>query len=249
MERAKDMAYLAAVSAFVGSSLAFALSSHVDAVRSTASATSTLLMYPAVVMPETSRVADLPQIFLHPQNPVIWALLICLWGLLILDAVLRLVDQDRDDNGRSRLYFGAALAVGAIWPWTYDQSPVLATFGALVMLNAGLAAAFRDASVRRPAIGFFAGWSTGLGIMTVLSLIGGKFGLSMVVTASIVLVLGAIIGVIVQHELNHRISYAIAMILVFCGLAIATMGGSMVVALAAIFGVSAMAVMLIRAAS
>ncbi|MDB6182318.1 hypothetical protein [Paracoccus fistulariae] len=249
MERAQDMLYLAAVLGFVGSTLAYALHPTTDVIAQTASLTSGLLMYPSMVVPEAMRLADLPHVFLHPHNLVVWALLISLWALLVLDAIVRFVNRDSQDNGWARFYFTIALIVGAAWPWIYEDSPVLAALGAIIMLSAALAAAFHDSEVRRPAIGYFAGWSTGISMITILSLLCGHVGLSMTVTTSIVMVLAALFGIIVQTELNHRVSYAVALIFVFCGLTVATMGNDMIITLAAIFSIAAMTIMLIRAAS
>ncbi|MBK4214662.1 hypothetical protein JJJ17_01840 [Paracoccus caeni] len=242
-----DIAYIASVAGFLASGMLYVGAAPGGGVVTKIAETETLLLSTAQANP--TQTTDLPELFLQPDNAVSWMLLIVLWGLLLLDAADRLL-QPEDQRSRPELLpLCVALIVGAIWPWIYRTNVPVAVLGAILMVTSALAAAMRDASTRRPAVGFFAGWSTGLGLVTATALIAGRLELTIVQAAIAVILLGAAIGIVAQYRLDHRVSYSVAVIWVFCGLAVATMGGSMAVALAAILAISGMSVMLIRAAS
>ena len=107
----------------------------------------------------------------------------------------------------------------------------------------------RAAGRHRPAIGFLAGWATALASAALAELTAVQFGLSAQVVSAVAILPAAALGMAAQMWIGPSVGYSVALIWAFCGLAISTMGSDPMIALAAIIGISAMATVLIRAAS
>lgn len=193
--------------------------------------------------------ATLPQLYVQPQNLLMWGLLIALWSLLLADGITRYLNPAEPDPHSAWLPFTLALMVGAVWPWLVGFHKPLATLGALLMLTAALCGAIRARSQRRSVTAFFAGWSIALGSATLATLIGAPLALTTPQTAILAILPGAVIGMVAQERLDGALGFSVAMIWAFCAIALSTMGSSPGVALAAIIGISGMGVVLVRAAT
>ena len=79
--------------------------------------------------------------------------------------------------------------------------------------------------------------------------IARRTGLSAQVVSAVAILPAAALGMAAQMWIGPSVGYSVALIWAFCGLAISTMGSDPMIALAAIIGISAMATVLIRAAS
>ncbi|TBN39423.1 hypothetical protein EYE42_10370 [Paracoccus subflavus] len=191
--------------------------------------------------------ATLPQLYIQPQNAVMWLLLVVLWLLLLADAVGQYLDPS--DQNRVWPPLSLALLTAAIWPWLVGISTTAAMIGAMLMLAASLTAAVRARGQRRPGPGFMAGWSLTLGTATLATLATEPIGLSTSQTAIVAILPSALIGMFAQEWLGRSITFAVATIWAFCAVAVTTMGTSPGVALAAIIGISGMGVVLVRAAT
>lgn len=248
MARAADILYLGSVTIFVASGLSLATLGR-PAVQIIAPG---LLQIPGhdlfgngIAIPA----ATLPQLYVQPQNPLMWALLIVLWALLLLDGVGQYLDPSDHDPHPAWRPLSMALIWGAAWPWLVGFHKPLATLGALLMLTAALSGAIRARGQRRPAPAFLAGWGLALGTATVATLIGAPLSLTTPQTAILAILPGAVIGMIAQERLGRSLGFSLAMIWAFCAVAISTMGSNPGVALAAIIGISGMGVVLVRAAT
>ena len=247
MARVAEILYLGSTTIFVASS----------AVLATLGRPAVQIAAP--ILPQTSGllnlapilpVSTLPQLYVQPQNLLMWALLIVLWSLLLADAIVQfLAPTDRNRQHPAWLPLSLALLGGAIWPWLVGVHKPMATLGALLMLTAALSGAIRARNQHRPATAFLAGWSLALGTATVATLIGAPMSLTTPQTAILAILPGAVIGMIAQERLDGSLAFSLAMIWAFCAIAISTMGSSPGVALAAIIGISGMGVVLVRAAT
>jgi small basic protein len=241
---------------FVGSSLGFALHTRPQALlRELDSPVATLtLLSPTLPGPQSALI--LPQLYLAPENPVMWALLIVLWGLLAQDVVGQILDPS-DNYTLAAItthhaiwpYLSLALICGAVWPWMVASDALPVVLGALFMMGATVIAAVRARKQLRPAIGFLAGWSTAICVAAVAAWIATELNLSMPMAAALMILPGAMIGTAAQDSIGQSIAYSAALIWAFFAIAVTTMGTSPITALAAIFGITAMAIVLIRAAS
>ena len=249
MDRTINKFYILCVAAFVVSGQVYALFSDRVLFVGAISPTSAYIFDAMPDAQITMRAADLPRLFLQPQNPLVWVLLFVLWGLLVLDIFTQINATRTPADDREAIPLYIALLAGALCPWLFEISIALAALCALLMVTAAIAAARRVVNDRRTAVYFFAGWSTALGVVAAVGLIGGQLNLSIIQAAILVLIVGMIVGIFTQFQLQNRISYSIAVIWVFCGLALATTSASLLVALIAILAISGMAITMIFAAS
>ncbi|CAM3441081.1 hypothetical protein PANO111632_19055 [Paracoccus nototheniae] len=208
----------------------------------------------AALPPQPGSVAlSIPQIYLNPQNPVMWALLVTIWVMVLLDAVGQFIDPSdgpeiRAERPRVWPLMTAAMIGAAGWPLLLDRPLLLAAATGLSALCATLGA--RHAAGRhRPAVGFFAGWATALTSAALAGLAADRFGLPIQAVSALAILPAAAIGMAMQSWIGPSIGYSTALIWAFCGLAVTTMGSDPVIALAAILGITAMASVLVRAAS
>ncbi|MBO9454835.1 hypothetical protein J7376_03005 [Paracoccus sp. R12_1] len=197
--------------------------------------------------------SDLIQhLYLRPENPVMWALLVVLFLLVLLDAGGEVIESPaRKRRGGHGVCPALALALigGALWPWLDGQEPLIAAVCAILTAISATVASVRASNQHRPAIGFLAGWSTGLAAASLAAVIAEQASLGISQTAIVAILPAAIMGMAVQHRLGRSFSYSVALIWAFCGLAATTMGTAPMAALAAILGITAMTAALIRAAS
>lgn len=147
-----------------------------------------------------------------------------------------------------------ALIFGAVWPWVSRDYPLTGFMLAAAMFALSLTAALRGQQVggvirRLPTIGLFAGWATAVTYAAFATLVNGHLGIPPVAATAIAMLLCAGAGIVVQLRLGGSVSYSIAIIWSLVGLAIATMGSDPTIAMVAILGISAMAFVLVRAAS
>lgn len=248
MARAADIIYLGSATAFVASGLALAMLGR-PAVQIVAPSLVPMPGHDPFGIDPAIPVATLPQLYVQPQNPLMWALLIALWVLLLLDGIGQYLDPSDDGPYPAWRPLSLALIGGAAWPWLVGVHKPLATLGALLMLTAALSGAIRARGQRRPAPAFLAGWSLALGTATVATLIGAPLALTTPQTAILAILPGAVIGMIAQERLGRSLGFSLAMIWAFCAVAISTMASNPGVALAAIIGISGMGVVLVRAAT
>lgn len=247
MKRIGTLVHLSAAAVFVTAGLTYAWQTAATTGPDSLGATASLLSMPLAPPP------SIPQFYLDPGNVVMWSLLIAVWVMVLLDAVGQWIDPSDTDpvrTGRPRIWPLAvlALALGATWPMLI-QLPGLLTLSAGISAAAAILAARRAAGRHRPAIGFFAGWATAMCSAALAAMGAERFGLSMQSVSAIAILPSALIGMAAQIWIGPSIGYSTAMIWAFCGLAISTMGSDPVIALAAILGISAMAAVLVRAAS
>ncbi|MFC3628423.1 hypothetical protein ACFOM8_03090 [Paracoccus angustae] len=248
MARAAEILYLASVTIFVASSAVLATLGR-PAVQIAAPILPLAHSHDPLELAAVLPVATLPQLYLQPQNPLMWALLIVLWLTLLADGIGQYLDPSDHGPHPAWLPLSFALAVGALWPWLVGLHKPLATLGALLMLTATLSGAMRARGQRRPAPGFLAGWSLALGTATLASLIGAPLDLTTPQTAIVAILPGAVIGMAAQERLDGSLGFSVAMIWAFCAVAVTTMASSPGVALAAIIGISGMGVVFVRAAT
>ena len=211
-----------------------------------------LLPPPLQIDPDVALI--IPQMYLDPVNILMWGLLIVVWGVLLLDGVGQIIDPS--DNSEARQFHGpiwplisAAMAVAAAWPWVFGHTPELMLIGTGTTTVLATAAARRSAGRDRPAISFFAGWTTAVFSAALAGYASARFGLPVQALSALAILPGAAIGMAAQMWIGPSIGYCSAMIWAFCAFAITTMGSDPVVALAAVLGISAMATVLVRAAS
>lgn len=242
---------------FVASSFAFALHNRPHSLLGELGSAAPRLLIPfSPDFPGPPSALVLPQLYLSPENPVMWLLLIVLWALLAQDVLGQILDSS-DNYALSAMatprvtwpFLSLALLCGAIWPWMVDSDPVLVVLGALVMLVATVVAAIHARGQQRPAIGFLAGWSTAICVAAMAAWVATRLNLTMPMAAALTILPGALIGMAAQDSIGQSIAYSAALIWAFFAIAVTTMGTSPITALAAIFGITAMAIVLIRAAS
>lgn len=195
----------------------------------------------------------IPHLYLNPDNLLMWMLLIAVWMMVMLDAVGQWIDPSDDEPiraGRPRVWpmLLGALVLASVWPLLIDNSGVL-TLASVAGAVAATVGARRAAGRHRPAIGFLAGWATALASAALAELTAVQFGLSAQVVSAVAILPAAALGMAAQMWIGPSVGYSVALIWAFCGLAISTMGSDPMIALAAIIGISAMATVLIRAAS
>lgn len=250
MIRAQDMALLLATAGFVTSGLIRALFLRTAPVPPAPEISLGLPLEMPVQQTLATSPIDLARIYLQPQNLVMWLLLAVLWGLLILDSVGGALDP-REEDRRERIVppLLLALLAGAAWPWIIEIFHLAGAALAMGMMLAAILAALRARGSRRPAIGFLAGWSTGIAIAVAAGLIAAQLGLPVPEAAALAILPSALIGMVAQSRLGRSISYSVALIWAFCGVAATTMGSNPMLALAAILGIAALTSVLIRAAS
>lgn len=198
-------------------------------------------------------VLSIPQIYLNPQNPIVWALLGTIWLMVLLDGFGQFIDPSdgpeiRADRPRVWPLSTAAMACASVWPLMLDRPLLLTATTALGAICATLGARYA-AGRHRPAIGFFAGWATALTSAALAGLASERFGLPVQAVSALAILPAAAIGMAAQTWIGPSIGYSTALIWAFCGLAVTTMGSDPVIALAAILGITAMATVLVRAAS
>lgn len=154
-------------------------------------------------------------------------------------------------DGRDRIWllFSASLLGAALWPWMFDKHPGWLTVGTAVTAAAAIAAARRAAGRQRPAVGFFAGWATAVFSAALAAFVAVRLDMPIQALAALAILPGAAIGMAAQLWIGPSIGYSAALIWALCGLAVSTMGGDPIIALAAILGISGMATVLVRAAS
>lgn len=210
------------------------------------------LVTPLLPLPMLPQV-PIPSFYLVPDNPLMWALLVAIWAMVLLDAVGQWIDPTDSRalrDGRPRIWPLIVVAMGgaALWPALLGRPALLtlvAGFGAGLMILGARRAAGRH----RPAVGFFAGWATAVASAALAQLASTQLGLPAHVIPVIAILPAAAIGMAAQVWIGPSIGYSAALIWAFCGLAISTMGSDPMIALAAILGISAMASVLVRAAS
>lgn len=195
----------------------------------------------------------IPHLYLNPDNLLMWMLLIAVWMMVMLDAVGQWIDPSDDEPiraGRPRVWpmLLAALVLASVWPLLIDNPGVL-TLASVAGAVAATVGARRAAGRHRPAIGFLAGWATALASAALAELTAVQFGLSAQIVSAVAILPAAALGMAAQMWIGPSVGYSVALIWAFCGLAISTMGSDPMIALAAIIGISAMATVLIRAAS
>lgn len=195
----------------------------------------------------------IPLLYLDPDNVVMWTLMIAICALVLLDAVGQWIDNSDSEPvrlGRRRVwpFSTAAVLLAAGWPALVDL-PVPLT--ALTIASAVLATvgARHAAGRHRPAIGFFAGWATALSSAALAELSVRLLDVPQIAVPAVAILPAAALGMVAQMWIGTSIGYSVALIWAFCGLAISTMGTDPMIALVAIIGISAMAAVLIRAAS
>lgn len=247
MTRAENIAQVLAATGFVTSSLTYAL--FADPAPSEGMGAPAPAMRPGFpAEPVAGGPFDLARLYLQPDNVVMFLLLLSLWLMLVLDAIGNTVEPYRG-HGRVTPALVIALLSGAAWPWVMDLFRVLGAGLAVTMMIAALLAARRMAGVNRPAIGFLAGWSTGIAVAVVAGMIAALFGLRLSDTAALAILPSALIAILLQGRIGSAVSYTVALIWAFCGVAATTMGSNPMVALAAILGIAALSTVLVRAAS
>lgn len=196
----------------------------------------------------------IPQMYLDPVNPLMWGLLLVVWGMLLLDGFGQVIDPSetsaaRQVHGAIWPLFTMSILFAAVWPWLFDNTPELMLLGTALTAAFAIAAARRSAGRNRPAISFFAGWATAVFSAALAGFGSARFGLPVQALSALAILPGAAIGMAAQMWIGPSIGYCSAMIWAFCAFAITTMGSDPVVALAAVLGISAMATVLVRAAS
>ncbi|AUH33729.1 hypothetical protein CUV01_10305 [Paracoccus tegillarcae] len=163
--------------------------------------------------------------------------------------------RHRHDNRPSEhAPLALALVLGAIWPWIIHQHQAVGFVMALAMLSLALAAAIRGqrdgpAIRRRQTVGFFGGWATAVTYAAFASLLNNYLGIPAIAATVTAMLLCASAGVITQLRLGGVFSYSVAVIWSLVGLALVTMSADATIAMVAIIGISAMAIVLVRAAS
>lgn len=246
MARPADLIHLISATAFVSSGAVMATLSR-PAPPTPLPIAFEALTYDMVGPGPEIPLPDLVRLYVQPQNAVMWALLVVLWLLVLVDAIGRYLEPG--DASRTGAPLSVALLSGAVWPWLQDASPLAGAGGALLMLGASLVAAIRAQGQRRPGPGFMAGWSLTLSLGAIAMLISTPLGLSTAQTAVVAMLPSALLGMAAQGRLGRSIAFAVAVIWAFCAVAVTTMGTGSGVALAAIIGTSGMGVALVRAAT
>ena len=163
--------------------------------------------------------------------------------------------QHRVDNAPSEhAPLTLALIIGAIWPWIIRDHPALGFVMAMAMLSLALTSAIRGQRdgnlIRRvQSVGMFTGWATAVTYAAFATLLNNHLGISAVAATVAAMLLCAVAGVTIQLRLSGIFSYSVAIIWSLVGLALATMSSDATIAMVAIIGISAMAIVLVRAAS
>ncbi|MCQ0969062.1 hypothetical protein MLD63_01260 (plasmid) [Paracoccus sp. TK19116] len=215
--------------------------------------------------------------FIRPDNIVLWALLIAVWGGLSIYAGslvmrARMVPHRLDGSLQKAPWarppaakpedlrpvelapIAAALIAAALWPWVSMSQPLAGFVLTTAMMLAALTAVIRGQREGQRlryhrSFAIFAGWATAVTYASFASLLTTDLGVTPGLAAVIAMVLCAGVGIIVQAQLGRATSFSIALIWALVGLSISAMASDPMVANAAVLGITAMIVMLVRAAS
>lgn len=247
MTRIGSVLHLVATAIFVISGLMFALLAKDTVITDAARLAAPILP----LSPPTS--VSIPRLYLNPDNLLMWMLLIAVWLMVLLDAVGQWIDPSEKEPDRMRgtrafPMTRMGLLLAASLPLLIDRPLflMLATVACAIVATIG---ARNHSGHNRPAIGFFAGWATALASASLAQFASNRFGLPLQAISAMAILPAAAFGMVAQMWIGSSVGYSIALIWAFCGLAISTMGANPVIAMAAILGISAMATVLVRAAS
>ncbi|MFV0409509.1 MAG: hypothetical protein ACK5LJ_07370 [Paracoccus sp. (in: a-proteobacteria)] len=156
MQRAANLIMCILCLIFVISSLRFSLSDRPE----------TLIPAPIFALSQQLDPDGLAEIFLRPEHPAMWLLLVALWTGLTIFGLSHLLPRRSapDYNLTGAPLLGSAFASGAIWPWIAVWAQLTGFLLCVSMLLALIAAGSSTLSdprlARHPMIGMLTGWAT-----------------------------------------------------------------------------------------
>jgi len=191
-----------------------------------------------------------------PVQPAGWAFSI--WGVIYLWLVFHagyglIIRAEQPLWDAMRWPLIASLAIGAVWLWVAERSPLGATLLIFAMLALAVAALFRapraERLLARVPVGLYAGWLSAASFASLGLLLGGydiwlsDRGWAFVCVAGAVL-----LAALVQARLRRGPEYAGAAIWALIGIAANNWGEETGVSAAALAGALVLAVVAVRAA-
>ena len=247
MTRIGSLLHLGSAVTFVVSGVTLALWG-----RSVAAVEAVQMSGPLLALPVPAQIA-VSERYLVPDNPLMWALLVTVWVMVLLDAVGQVIDPSDAEPvraGQARIWTMAvpALIVTTLSLRLTDRPLAMSALAILAAVLAVIGAR-RSIGRHRPALGFLAGWTTALASAALAQTASSLLGLPLHLDSAMAILPAAVMGMVAQVWIGPGVAYSAALIWAFCALAISTMGTDPLMALAAILGISAMATVLVRAAS
>ncbi|TKW65343.1 MAG: hypothetical protein DI616_15520 [Paracoccus denitrificans] len=194
----------------------------------------------------------LATIYLRPQQPAMWLLLIGLWLSLILFVARRLWPSDtRPDLDLADLVLLiSGLAAGAIWPWVAIGAPLAGFLLSVLMLMALIAAARRTFSdgrlARHPFLGILAGWTTVVTFAAFGSFLTDITPIPVEVTTLVVAVLTCAAAIAIQIRIPHNAAYTITVMFALLATAATTIETNPPIAVIAVLSMAALTFLLVR---
>lgn len=238
----------------LGSAVTFVVSGVTLALwgRSVAAVEAVQMSGPLLAVPVPGPIA-VSERYLVPDNPLMWALLVTVWAMVLLDAVGQVIDPSdappvRAEQARIWTLAVPALIVTTLCLRLTDRPSAMSVLATIAAVLAVIGAR-RSIGRHRPALGFLAGWTTALASAALAQTGSSLLGLPLHLDSAMAILPAAVMGIVAQVWIGPGIAYSVALIWAFCALAIATMGTDPLMALAAILGIAAMATVLVRAAS
>lgn len=191
-----------------------------------------------------------------PFQPAAWAFSIwmLIYAALIGMAVFGAWKRQSDAIWAStRAPLILSMALGTSWLFVAQMAPVTATLIIWLMLASSLTAFFAarpsaDRWLLRAPLAIYTGWLTAASGVASGSIIAGYAVLSPVLTALIVLMVVAAIGLVVQLSQPGTPEYAGAIIWALVGIVVGNLAGEVVVSAVAVLAIAIMAMAALRAA-
>lgn len=190
--------------------------------------------------------------FLSAPGPVLAALLVTVWGMLLLYvARLRGLDHGCDLSGSEIPPLTASLLAAAAWPWFASDHPQPAFLLCMLMLIGALAAllARNPTPVARDnlrVLGLYAGWTTAVAFGAFAALTAINLGLPRPVAAFVAVAIMCMAAAVVQAARPQVPAYTVAIIWALVGTASATPGEDIAAVLGAVTGIAALSIVLVR---
>lgn len=242
MQRVATLVMTVMSLAFVASGMKFALAARPDA----------LLPQQFAALYGDLDPDGLAEIYLRPQHPAMWIMLMILW-VTVLGFALREAwpNKNRPDlQLADLLLLIAALTAGTIWPWVAVGAPLVGFLLCVTMLLALIAAGRRNDSdgrlARDPTLGVFAGWATVLTFAAFSSFLSDAMPIPVELATLAGAILSCSAAIAIQLRLPNNPAYTVTVMFAMLATAATMIETNPPIAVISVLSMAALTFLLVR---